>query len=145
MISVIQLVGNASVKVDSKIVGAIQKGILALIGFEKSDTEKTAEKLILKTINYRIFPDANGKTNLSLVDISGGLLLVPQFTLMADTAKGLRPGFSKGMPPQDGQRLFEYTKEFALKQNLEVAAGQFGANMQVSLCNEGPMTFLFQI
>ena len=145
MLSVIQLVTHADVVVDKVNIGSIQKGIMALIGIEKTDTIKEAEKLFNKIENYRIFPDAQGKMNLSLKDIQGGLLLVPQFTLVAETAKGTRPGFSTGMPPQEGKRLFEYLVEHAKKQSvISIASGCFGAYMQVSLCNDGPVTFLLQ-
>jgi D-tyrosyl-tRNA(Tyr) deacylase len=144
MIGLIQLVKHADVKVNSSIVGAIQQGILALIGLEKTDTEQEAKTLFEKIINYRIFPDANGKTNLSLRNIEGGLLLVPQFTLVAETQKGLRPGFSLGMSPEEGKKLFEFLTSHAKKHYAHVATGQYGAYMQVSLCNDGPTTFLLK-
>ena len=146
MLSVIQLVTHAAVSVDDVVIGSIQKGIMALVGIEKTDTEKETEKLFNKTINYRIFPDANGKMNLSLKDVRGELLLVPQFTLVAETAKGTRPGFSTGMPPEEGRQLFEYLIEHAKKQNdVSIASGCFGAYMQVNLCNDGPVTFILQV
>ncbi len=142
MIGLIQLVSHAEVVVDERTVGAIQNGILALIGIEKTDTKIEAEKLIDKIINYRIFRDNDGKTNLSLIDTQGGLLLVPQFTLVAETQKGLRPGFSKGMPPEEGKKLFEYMVDHTKKTYKNSASGIFGAYMKVSLCNDGPMTFI---
>lgn len=146
MLGVIQLVTHAAVSVDEVVIGSIQKGIMALVGIEKTDTEKEADKLLNKIINYRIFPDAHGKMNLSLKDVRGELLLVPQFTLVAETAKGTRPGFSTGMPPQEGKQLFEYLVEHAKKQHdIAIASGCFGAYMQVSLCNDGPVTFIFQV
>lgn len=145
MIGLIQLVTHAEVIVEGVTIGAIDKGILALIGIAKTDTMKEAEKLFVKIINYRIFPDAEGKTNLSLKDIQGGLLLVPQFTLVADTKSGMRPGFSTGMPPEPGQKLFEQFVSHAQNNFSTVASGAFGAYMQVSLCNDGPMTFLLQV
>jgi D-tyrosyl-tRNA(Tyr) deacylase len=146
MLSVIQLVTHAAVSVDDVVIGSIQKGILALVGIEKTDTEKEADKLFNKIINYRIFPDANGKMNLSLKDVRGELLLVPQFTLVAETAKGTRPGFSTGMPPEEGRQLFEYLIEHAKKQNdVSIASGCFGAYMQVNLCNDGPVTVILQV
>ncbi len=146
VLSVIQLVTYAEVRVDSVTIGAIQKGIMALVGIEKTDTIKAAEKLFNKIVNYRIFPDHHGKMNLSLKDIQGGLLLVPQFTLVAETAKGTRPGFSTGMPPQEGKQLFEYLVEHAKKQHdVSIASGRFGAYMQVSLCNDGPVTFMLKV
>ncbi|MDP1604536.1 MAG: D-aminoacyl-tRNA deacylase [Legionella sp.] len=144
MISVIQLVTHGNVKVDNVIIGAIQKGIVALIGIEKTDTEKDVEKLFNKIIHYRIFPDSAGKTNLGLKDVQGGLLLVSQFTLVADTTKGLRPGFSKGMAPERGKELFEYLVAHACQNYPLVASGQYGANMQINLCNDGPMTFILR-
>lgn len=147
MLSVIQLVTHAEVSVDSVAIGSIQKGVMALVGIEKTDTEKKADKLFNKIINYRIFPDAHGKMNLSLKDVRGELLFVPQFTLVAETAKGTRPGFSTGMPPpQEGKKLFEYLVEHAKKQHdIAIASGCFGAYMQVSLCNDGPVTFMLQV
>lgn len=145
MHSVIQLVSHADVRVDSRVISAIDKGILALIGIEKTDKEADAEKLFNKILNIRIFPDHEGKTNLSLKDIQGSLLLVPQFTLVADTTRGTRPGFSKGMDPEGGKRLFEYLVHYAEKNYFSIGSGQFGANMQVSLCNDGPMTFMLKI
>ena len=146
MLSVIQLVTQAEVCVEAIAIGTIQKGIMALVGIEKTDTEKEAEKLFNKIVNYRIFPDTHGKMNLSLKDIQGGLLIVPQFTLVAETDKGTRPGFSTGMPPQEGRPLFEYLVEHAKKQNeVSIASGCFGAYMQVNLCNDGPVTFMLQV
>lgn len=145
MLSMIQVVTHADVRVEEVVIGTIQKGIMALIGIEKTDTEKEAEKLFNKIVNYRVFPDADGKTNLSLKDVHGGLLLVPQFTLVAETDKGTRPGFSRGMAPQEGKRLFEYFVDYGKKHDLPIAHGIFGAYMQVNLCNDGPMTFLLQV
>lgn len=146
MLSVIQLVTQAEVCVETVPIGTIQKGIMALVGIEKTDTEKEAEKLLNKIVNYRIFPDTRGKMNLSLKDIQGGLLIVPQFTLVAETDKGTRPGFSTGMPPEEGRQLFEYLVEHAKKQNeVSIASGCFGAYMQVNLCNDGPVTFILQV
>lgn len=144
MISLIQLVTSASVVVDQKTVGAISQGIVALIGIEKTDTEAEACKLFDRILNYRIFADAEGKTNLSLKTVNGGLLLVPQFTLVADTKKGTRPGFSKGMPPAEGKQLFEFMVNHAKAQYSNTESGIFGAYMQVSLCNDGPMTFILE-
>lgn len=111
---------------------------------QNTDTKQDAAKLFKRIINYRIFPDANGKTNLSLKDVQGGLLLVPQFTLVAETHKGTRPGFSTGMPPAEGNILFEYLVTHAKSNYPIIAASQFGAYMQVSLCNDEPMTFLLR-
>lgn len=144
MLGLIQLVTHAEVTVAGSVVGSIQKGILALIGLEKTDTEKEAEYLFERIMNYRIFPDADGKMNLSLKNTQGGLLLVPQFTLVAETHKGTRPGFSTGMPPEEGRKLFAYLVEFARKNYSFVATGEFGAYMQISLCNDGPVTFMLK-
>ncbi|RDI45228.1 D-aminoacyl-tRNA deacylase [Aquicella lusitana] len=142
MLGLIQRVSHADVRVTGHTVGTIGLGILALIGVEKTDTSQEAEKLFQRILQYRIFPDAAGRMNLSLQDIQGGLLLVPQFTLVAETHKGTRPGFSRGMPPEEGKKLFAYLVEHARAHYPHVAAGQFGAYMQVSLCNDGPVTFL---
>lgn len=145
MISVIQLVTHGQVSVDGEVIAAIDRGIVALVGLEKEDTEKEAALLFKKIMNYRIFPDALGKSNLSLADVQGGLLLVPQFTLVAETSKGNRPGYSTGMPPAQGTLLFDQLVAHAQAQYPFVASGRFGANMQVSLCNDGPMTFYFKL
>lgn len=144
MIALIQLVSHASVTVNHHEISNINYGILALIGIEKTDNEQNAQKLLDRILGYRIFPDADGKTNLSLQMINGGLLLVPQFTLVAETNKGTRPGFSKGMPPAEGKVLFEWMVNHAKSQYPHIACGQFGAHMQVSLCNDGPVTFILQ-
>ena len=141
MIALIQLVSHANVMVDNQKLGEISRGILALIGIEKNDNEAEARKLLERIMSYRIFPDADGKTNLSLSSIMGDLLLVPQFTLVAETSKGTRPGFSKGMAPEEGKKIFEFLVQHASNAYPHVAAGQFGAHMQVSLCNDGPVTF----
>lgn len=120
---------------------AIGVGILALIGVEPTDTDEAARKLLGRVLKYRIFGDEAGKMNVSLQMIDGGLLLVPQFTLAADTVHGLRPGFSTAAAPQHGRRLFELVVDFARTQHPRVAAGRFGADMQVSLVNDGPVTF----
>lgn len=145
MIGLIQVVTQANVQVNGEVIGAIDQGILALIGLEKADTETHFDKLLKKIINYRIFPDEQGKSNLSLSDVGGGLLLVPQFTLVAETTKGSRPSYSSGMSPQDGKIVFERCVEYAKTHYPHVAAGRFGAYMQVNLCNDGPMTFYFKV
>ena len=145
MIALIQRVSSASVSVKQKNVADISEGVLALIGVEREDDEQKAHKLLNKLLNYRVFEDSQGKMNLSLVDIQGGLLLVPQFTLAADTSKGLRPGFSVAATPEAGQRLFEYFLDQARKKHSKVSSGVFGADMQVSLVNEGPATFWLQV
>ena len=134
---------SASVEVDGKIIGAIGRGILALVGVEREDTEAQAERLVERVLGYRIFPDAEGKMNLSLLDIQGELLAVPQFTLAADTKKGTRPGFSTAAMPEDGRRLFESYVEKS-KLQVKIQSGLFGADMKVSLINDGPVTFWLQ-
>lgn len=145
MIALIQRVSDAKVVEEGEIIGAIGPGVLALIGVEKSDTEATARRLLERILGYRIFADAEDKMNLSLGDIGGGLLLVPQFTLAADTAKGMRPSFSSAAAPGDGERLFDYLLQQARAQHATVAAGRFGADMKVSLTNDGPVTFWLQV
>ena len=140
MISLIQRVTEASVSVDGQVVGAIGRGILALVGVERGDGEAEADRLIERIVTYRIFPDDAGKMNRSLRDVGGQLLAVPQFTLVADTRSGTRPGFSSGASPADGERLFRY---FAAKSGA--ATGRFGADMKVSLVNDGPVTFWLQV
>lgn len=144
MIALIQRVTNANVQVEGQVIGQIQKGIMALIGVEKNDTQEKADKLIRRLLGYRIFSDQNDKMNLSLSDVAGGLLLVPQFTLAADTNKGMRPSFSSTAPPQIGEQLFDYLVEQAINLHPVVQTGRFGADMQVSLCNDGPVTFHLQ-
>jgi D-aminoacyl-tRNA deacylase len=144
MRGLIQLVSHANVAINSQIVGKIAHGIVALIGIEKSDTIIQAEKLINRILTYRIFPDEACKMNLSLQDVRGGLLLIPQFTLVAETNKGTRPGFSTGMPPEQGKLLFNELVAYAKQIYPLVETGQFGAHMQINLCNDGPVTFLLE-
>lgn len=144
MIALIQRVTQARVDVDGETVGQIGQGILAFIGVEKDDNEQQADALLRKIISYRIFSDFNGKMNLSLQDIGGELLLVSQFTLVANTQKGLRPSFSSGASPATGERLFDYLCQQAKKTELTIATGEFAADMQVSLVNDGPVTFWLQ-
>ena len=145
MISLIQRVSHASVKVSDEVVGEVGHGLLALIGVEKGDSEKEADRLLEKLLGYRIFADDEDKMNLNLRDIQGGLLLVPQFTLAADTQKGMRPSFSAAAPADEGERLFDYILHQARQSHDRVAAGQFGADMKVSLLNDGPVTFWLQV
>jgi D-tyrosyl-tRNA(Tyr) deacylase len=145
MIALLQRVTNAKVAVAGKTIGAIENGILALIGVEKADTEVQADRLLERILGYRIFADAQDKMNLNLEDINGGLLLVPQFTLVADTEKGMRPSFSSAAPPTESERLFNYLWQQAARNHPRVEAGQFGADMQVSLTNDGPVTFWLQV
>lgn len=141
MIALIQRVSRAEVTVDSQTVGAIGRGILALVGVRRGDTPASADRLLEKVLTYRIFPDSQGKMNLSLRDIQGELLLVSQFTLAADTQKGTRAGFSTAAAPEDARRLFDHFLERARTLHGSVASGVFGAHMQVSLVNDGPVTF----
>jgi len=141
MIALIQRVNRAAVTVDSETVGAIGRGILALIGVQRGDTTASADRLLERVLTYRIFGDEQGKMNLSLRDIQGELLLVSQFTLAADTQKGTRAGFSRAAAPEEAKHLFNYLLDRARASHGTVAAGVFGADMQVSLVNDGPVTF----
>jgi len=145
MLSLIQRVTSASVSINQEIVGSIQHGILALVGIEKTDTQKQAERLLERILTYRIFNDTHKKMNLNLQDIKGGLLLVSQFTLVADTKSGTRPGFSTAMQPEQSEPLFNYLVQLAKQKHALVSSGQFGADMQVTLCNDGPVTFLLNV
>lgn len=145
MIGLLQRVSHARVEVDDQTIAAIGTGLAVLVGIEKDDDEKTADRLFQRLLGYRVFPDHENRMNLSLIDIGGGLLLVPQFTLPADTRKGMRPSFSSAAPPEQGRRLFDYMVDRARAQHTEVAAGEFGADMQVSLTNDGPVTFWLQV
>ena len=142
MLGLIQRVSSAAVHVAGEQVAHIGRGILALIAIERDDTEKEAQRLLERLISYRVFPDAEGRMNLSLADTGGGLLLVPQFTLAADTRKGTRASFGPAAPPEDGERRFSHLVMAAREKDLPVAAGVFGAHMEVSLVNDGPVTFL---
>ncbi|MBD9501626.1 D-aminoacyl-tRNA deacylase [Pseudomonas sp. BGr12] len=144
MKGLIQRVRGARVEVDGEIVGAIDHGLLALVGVEPQDDEESVNRLLHKLLNYRVFGDDEGKMNLSLSDVGGGLLLVSQFTLAADTRKGLRPSFSSAAPPEKGAALFDLLVEQARERHPLVATGRFGANMQVHLVNDGPVTFLLE-
>ncbi|CAH9066725.1 D-aminoacyl-tRNA deacylase [Pseudoalteromonas holothuriae] len=141
MQGLIQRVSQAKVEVDSHVVGEIGTGILVLLGVEKNDEISHVTKLLHKISNYRIFTDADGKMNLSLKDISGQLLVVSQFTLAANTNKGMRPSFSSAATPEQAKALYELFIEQARASGIQVATGQFAADMQVTLCNDGPVTF----
>jgi len=141
MITIIQRVTSAKVTVDNQEIGKIDTGIMALVAVEKADTEKDAQRLLERILNYRIFADSDDRMNLSLRDINGGLLLVPQFTLAADTQKGNRPSFISAAPPEKGKELFDYLQQLAKQTYPNVGFGQFGADMQVALVNNGPVTF----
>lgn len=144
MIGLLQRVRQATVAVDGSTIGKIDQGLLVLIGIEKTDATSHADRLLQRLLGYRVFSDEQGKMNLSLSDIGGGLLLVPQFTLPADTRKGMRPSFSRAAPPELGKQLFNYLLTEARKKYQHVEAGQFAADMQVSLINDGPVTFWLQ-
>lgn len=141
MIALIQRARSAKVEVEGVTVGAIGQGVLALVGVEGGDTHRQAERLLDRLLGYRIFADAEGKMNLNVSDVQGGLLLVPQFTLAADTAKGMRPSFSRAASPQRGRELFDFLVVRARQRYSCVETGQFGAHMQVHSINDGPVTF----
>ena len=145
MIGLLQRVSEARVAVDGDIVGEINAGLLVLIGVERGDSEAQGQRLLERLLGYRVFADAEGKMNRSLRDIGGGLLLVPQFTLAADTRKGMRPSFTPAAPPEDGEKLFNALIVQARQQHTPVATGRFGAHMQVSLTNDGPVTFWLRV
>jgi D-tyrosyl-tRNA(Tyr) deacylase len=140
MIALLQRVSQAKVEIAGKTVGSIGPGLLVLLGVTPADDEAAALKLLARLLQYRVFADEAGKMNLSLTQVKGELLLVPQFTLAADTAKGLRPGFSTAAPPELGRRLFDFFVQAARTQHERVETGEFGAHMQVSLTNDGPVT-----
>lgn len=144
MIGLLQRVSEARVEVDGHVIGEINAGLLVLIGVERGDGESQADRLLERLLGYRVFADASGKMNRSLCDTGGGLLLVPQFTLAADTRKGMRPSFTPAAPPVEGERLFDYLVAQACQQHAPVATGRFGAHMRVSLMNDGPVTFCLQ-
>ena len=141
MIGLLQRVSSAHVDVAGEPVAAIGRGLLVLVGVEPEDDEARAERLLQRLLGYRVFPDAEGRMNLSLRDAGGGLLLVPQFTLAADTRKGARPSFSAAADPAEGRRLFAYLVGRAREVWQPVGSGVFGADMQVGLVNDGPVTF----
>jgi D-tyrosyl-tRNA(Tyr) deacylase len=141
MIGLLQRVASASVRVHGDEIAAIDRGLLVLVGVLPDDTDERARLLVDKLLKYRVFADEAGKMNLSLQQIAGGLLLVPQFTLAADTRHGLRPGFSTAAAPDLGKRLFDVLVDTARLEHPHVACGRFGAHMQVSLVNDGPVTF----
>ena len=145
MIGLLQRVLNASVVIEGECVGAIQQGLLVLVGVERNDGETQADRLLERLLAYRVFADADGKMNCSVRDIHGDLLLVPQFTLPADTGKGNRPSFTPAAAPAQGKALFNYFVERAKANHGPVQTGVFGANMQVGLVNDGPVTFWLQV
>jgi D-aminoacyl-tRNA deacylase len=141
MIALLQRVTSATVRVGAQTVGEIDTGLLVFVGVKPTDGDDDAQRILARLLRYRVFGDVAGKMNLSLQQIDGGLLLVPQFTLAADTRHGLRPGFSTAAPPKLSRRLFDVLLQAARAQHPKVASGQFGADMQVSLVNDGPVTF----
>ena len=140
MIALLQRVSHADVTVEGKSIGAIGRGLLVLVGVRPTDDEVSAKRLLARVLRYRVFPDGAGKMNLGLTQVGGQLLLVPQFTLAADTAKGLRPGFSTAAPPEQGRKLFDVLVQAARDELGTVESGLFGAHMRVSLTNDGPVT-----
>ncbi len=141
MIGLLQRVTRAGVSVEGRQIASIDRGLLVLVGVQRGDDEARAERLLERLLGYRVFEDGAGKMNRSLLETGGGLLLVPQFTLAADTRKGRRPGFSTAAPPAEGERLFARLCERARGRVARLQAGRFGADMQVSLVNDGPVTF----
>jgi len=140
----LQRVSRAAVEVDAVCVGEIGVGLLVLLGLDKGDDRASADRMLDKLLAYRVFADQQGRMNCSVADIGGGVLLVSQFTLSADTGKGLRPGFSAAMPPTEAEALYAYVLDALRERHAPVAAGVFGADMQVSLTNDGPVTFLLE-
>jgi len=146
LIALLQRVTRAWVEVKGQRIGETGPGLLVLLGVERGDAEARADRLLERVLGYRLFADGDGRMNLSLSDTGGGLLLVPQFTLAADTCKGRRPSFTTAAPPAEGQRLFEYFLAGAQQQHTGVVgSGRFGADMQVGLINDGPVTFWLQV
>ena len=145
MIGLLQRVSSASVVVEGVAVGAIDAGLMVLVCAERGDTEKEADALLAKLLRYRVFSDGAGKMNLSVTDVAGGLLLVPQFTLAANTKSGTRPSLSLAASPQDARHLFDHFVRQARAQHGQVETGQFGADMKVALVNDGPVTFWLQV
>ena len=145
MIALLQRVTEARVDVAGETVGAIGPGLLVLLGVERGDDDAEATRLVERVLGYRVFPDEAGRMNRSLTDTDGGLLVVPQFTLAADTNKGMRASFTPAAPPEVGERLFGHFVSLAREAHAEVASGRFGADMQVQLVNDGPVTFWLQV
>jgi D-tyrosyl-tRNA(Tyr) deacylase len=145
MIGLLQRVISAEVRVGERLVGGIQRGLLALVAVQRGDAEAQADRLLERMLTYRVFSDTEGRMNLCLQDVGGELLLVSQFTLAADTNKGTRPGFSPAASPDEGRRLFEYLVKRARERHGVVQTGEFGADMQVALINDGPVTFWLQV
>ncbi len=144
MIALLQRVSAARVDVDDRTVGEIGPGLLVFVAVERGDTEQQADRLLERVLGYRMFNDANGRMNCTVVDVGGGLLLVSQFTLAADTKKGTRPGFSPAASPEEGRRLFDFFVTATRRAHPIVQTGEFGAHMRVTLTNDGPVTFWLQ-
>lgn len=145
MIGLLQRVSEAQVAVEGRTVARIGRGLLVLVGVQRGDTSASADRLLERLVTYRVFPDDEDRMNRSLADVDGALLLVPQFTLAADTDRGTRAGFSRAAPPDEGRRLFENLVDIAKRRMPLVAAGVFGASMRVALVNEGPVTFWLEV
>jgi len=145
MIGLLQRVRDARVEVEGEVIGAIEHGLLVLIGVEKGDTDAQASRLAERLLNYRVFADSNGRMNQNVQQVKGGLLLVPQFTLVADTDHGNRPGFSRAATPDISENLFNLLVAAVRQSGQTVATGRFGADMQVSLCNDGPVTISLRV
>jgi D-tyrosyl-tRNA(Tyr) deacylase len=145
MIALLQRVAQAHVTVGDARVAAIERGVLVFVGVQPGDSPIVAERMLERLLGYRVFGDRSGKMNLSVRDVGGGVLLVPQFTLAADTSKGMRPSFSSAATPQEGRALFECLVASARARYARVESGVFGADMQVALTNDGPVTFLLQV
>jgi D-tyrosyl-tRNA(Tyr) deacylase len=145
VIGLLQRVSSAQVAVQGEVIAAIGRGLMVLVGVERGDGKAQADRLLERLVGYRVFGDGDGKMNLSVRDIDGGLLLVPQFTLAADTCKGMRPSFTPAAAPEQGQALFDYLVQRAQRTHHKISAGRFGAAMQVGLTNDGPVTFWLRI
>lgn len=145
MIALIQRVSQAKVDIDGEVYAAIDAGLLVLVGVEQGDDEAKAKRLAEKVAGYRVFEDHEGKMNLNVGQVGGDILVVSQFTLAADTNSGMRPSFSSAASPNEGERLYQYFVRKLREKGFEAPTGQFGANMQVSLCNDGPVTFWLQV
>ena len=145
MIAVMQRVASASVTVSGERIAEIGRGLMVLVGVEQGDRRVHADRMIERLLTYRVFPDDSGRMNLSVTAVAGGVLLVPQFTLAADTHKGTRPSFSSAAPPEEGEQLYDYLVGQAAARHERVATGRFGADMQVALVNDGPVTFVLRV
>ena len=145
MLALLQRVSEATVRIDDRVAGRIGQGLLVFVGVEKGDREADAERMAERLLGYRMFTDCDGRMNLSVTDVAGGVLLVPQFTLPADTRSGMRPSLSPAAPPEVGRPLFAHLVDAARSRHADIACGEFGARMQVALVNEGPVTFMLRV